>query len=58
VFVDGRRRGTTPLTDVELAPGAHEVTLENPPLGASRSRTVRLAAGEHQTLIEHLTEER
>jgi serine/threonine-protein kinase len=58
VFIDGRKRGTTPLTDVELTPGEHEVTLENPPLGASRVKTLRVAAGEHRTLIEKLSVER
>jgi hypothetical protein len=56
VTVDGQRRGTTPLVDFALAPGAHEVVLDNPPLKASRAKVVRLAAGEHRTLIEKLTE--
>jgi serine/threonine-protein kinase len=57
VFIDGRRRGTTPLTDLELPPGEHEVTLENPPLGASSTKKVTLSSGEHRTIIERLSGE-
>ncbi|HJZ88554.1 MAG TPA: serine/threonine-protein kinase [Polyangia bacterium] len=57
VSVDGKRRGTTPLQELALPPGAHEITFENPPLGASRTRLVRLHAGEHKTLIEKLAAE-
>jgi serine/threonine-protein kinase len=58
VFVDGRRRGTTPLADLELSPGTHEVTFENPALGASRTQSIRLGAGEHRVLSEKLAENR
>jgi serine/threonine protein kinase len=55
VRVDGKRRGTTPLMNIAVAPGTHEVTLENPALGSSRARIVELGAGEHQTVVEKLT---
>jgi serine/threonine-protein kinase len=54
VSIDGKKRGTTPLHDVALPAGPHEVTFENPPLGVSRSQLVRLHAGEHKTIIERL----
>jgi hypothetical protein len=53
-MVDGKPRGTTPLKELTLMPGAHEVVLDNPPLQATRSRLVRLAPGEHKTVIESL----
>jgi serine/threonine-protein kinase len=55
VSIDGKRRGTTPLHDVSLPAGPHEITFENPPLGVSRSQLVRLRAGEHKTVIERLS---
>jgi serine/threonine-protein kinase len=58
VAVDGRRRGTTPLQDLVLSPGAHEVTFENPPLGVTRKTLVRLRPGERKTVIEQLAERR
>jgi serine/threonine-protein kinase len=57
VTIDGKRRGATPLIDLAIAPGAHEVALVNPPLGATKSALVRLRSGEHRTLIEKLSKE-
>ena len=54
VSIDGKRRGTTPLHDVALPAGPHEITFENPPLGVSRSQLVRLHPGERKTIIERL----
>jgi hypothetical protein len=55
VTIDGKRRGQTPLHDLALPAGPHEITFENPPLGVSRSQLVRLRAGEHKTVIERLS---
>jgi hypothetical protein len=40
VWVDGRRVGDTPLANVMVAVGAHEITLRHPQLGEKRIRTV------------------
>jgi serine/threonine protein kinase len=55
VRIDGAAQGTTPLKNLPISPGQHEVVLENPPLGVTRARLVHLDAGAHQTLIEDLT---
>ena len=55
VTIDGKRRGTTPLVDLVLSAGAHEITFDNPELGASRARVIKLAPAEHRTVIERLT---
>jgi serine/threonine protein kinase len=57
VTIDGKKRGTTPLLDVEVAPGVHEVQLENPPLGAVKHLHVRVRPGEHKKVIENLSRE-
>jgi hypothetical protein len=57
VSIDGKRRGTTPLNDVEDSAGAHDIQLENPPLGAVKVLKVRVRPGEHRTLIEKLSRE-
>ncbi len=57
VTIDGKRRGTTPLIEVEVAPGVHEVQLENPPLGAVKHLHVRVRPGEHKKVIEKLSRE-
>ncbi|MHB8878276.1 MAG: protein kinase domain-containing protein [Myxococcaceae bacterium] len=52
VTIDGVARGTTPLRDLPLAPGAHELVLENPPLGAKTSKLVRVESGERLNVSE------
>jgi tRNA A-37 threonylcarbamoyl transferase component Bud32 len=57
VTIDGKKRGTTPLIEVEVTPGVHEVELENPPLGAVKHLHVRVRPGEHKKVIEKLSRE-
>jgi len=42
VYIDGKPVGTTPLTPLNLPPGAHEIRLENDTLKAKRSFTVMI----------------
>lgn len=44
VFIDGRRLGETPLGQVPIAVGAHEVVFRHPQLG-EQSRSITVAAG-------------
>jgi tRNA A-37 threonylcarbamoyl transferase component Bud32 len=46
VYIDGKPAGTTPLRPLELAPGAHEVRLENDTLKVKRSFTVMIKPNE------------
>jgi hypothetical protein len=57
VTIDGKKRGTTPLLEIEVTAGQHEVELENPPLGAVKHLHVRVRPGEHKKVIEKLTRE-
>ena len=57
VIVDGKPRGTTPLHRLALSPGEHQVTLDNPALGVSRTHRLQLAAGQSTTIDEKLPEE-
>ncbi|MCA9607037.1 MAG: hypothetical protein KC619_15635, partial [Myxococcales bacterium] len=55
VIIDGTPRGTTPLLGVALSPSvAHRVELVNDVLGTRAERSVRLDAGERDTLIVDL----
>jgi hypothetical protein len=54
VHVDGKPLGNTPLVRVELAPGNHQVLMENRDLGVRRKKTVFVRAGEHVRLVEKL----
>ncbi|MDF1565953.1 MAG: PEGA domain-containing protein [Deltaproteobacteria bacterium] len=49
VKIDGINRGQTPIAPVELAPGRHEVVIENP-LRQTHRQVLRLRAGEERTL--------
>jgi serine/threonine protein kinase len=57
VFIDGTKRGTTPLNDLQLTAGPHELLLENPDLKSRSSKVVRLHPGEHKKIIENLSRE-
>ena len=46
VYIDGQPAGTTPLRPLELAPGTHEVRLENDTLNVKRSFTVMIKPNE------------
>jgi hypothetical protein len=46
VFLDGIPVGTTPIEDVALPPGEHEVTFEHD--GERSTQRVKLRAGEHK----------
>ena len=46
VRVDGRPVGNTPIRQLTLPAGVHQLVLENPPLGARVERRVRVAPGE------------
>ncbi len=50
VSVDGRPRGTTPVTGVELSAGTHSVVFQNSMLGERLSASVKLAAGQTRTV--------
>ena len=47
VYIDGKRRGVTPIQGLRLPPGVHKVRLVNPALKASRTLVVRLRPGQH-----------
>jgi hypothetical protein len=49
VVVDGRPLGTTPLTAVDVRPGAHSVTFIHPELGR-RSVSVQVGAGQSKAV--------
>jgi serine/threonine-protein kinase len=55
VRIDGRERGITPLLDLEMAPGAHELEFENQPLGVRHVTRLTLRPGERARHIEDLT---
>jgi hypothetical protein len=46
VYVDGKRKGTTPLKPLELAAGEHTVLVQNRRLGAQRSFRVMIKPNE------------
>ena len=52
VTVAGKRVGTTPITCVSLAAGAHELTLSNPPLGVSKKIKVTVRSSETTRVVE------
>jgi len=51
VQVDGVRRGNTPLRDLLLAAGPHEVVLRHPPDGTTRRFVIDIAADAAQTFL-------
>jgi hypothetical protein len=46
VLLDGKGLGTTPLADVSVAPGVHEITFESD--GERSTQKVQIRAGEHK----------
>ncbi len=54
VTIDGRAQGITPLVDVALPPGAHEIVFSNPALGVTRTEHVVLSDGEQRDVIVDL----
>ena len=50
VWVDGKRRGITPLRSMKLKPGKHTIRMRNPDLGVDVSETVELRAGEDRLI--------
>jgi len=57
VIVDGRDLGTTPLFDLSLPPGRHQLRLDNPPLGRSRSMPLELEAASHRRVVVDMLED-
>lgn len=53
VFIDGKSMGETPLGNVQLAVGAHQVTLRHPVL-AEETQTVTVVAGKANRLSVNL----
>lgn len=51
VIVDGRDLGTTPLFDISLPSGRHQLRLDNPPLGRSRTMPLDLEAASHRRVV-------
>jgi serine/threonine protein kinase len=51
VELDGRALGATPITRLELSPGAHELRFTNPVLGVSRVERVTVEPGERRDVI-------
>ena len=54
VSIDGEARGVTPLVELALSPGSHDIVFTNPALGVTRSEHVELASGEHRDVIVDL----
>jgi hypothetical protein len=54
VTIDGKPAGATPLLNVELAAGAHTVTLSNPQFGLKKSVKLQIVAGETLTKVVDL----
>jgi len=50
VIVDGTYRGNTPVKDLRLRAGRHELRLENPKLERVKKQTITVRAGEHDKL--------
>ena len=48
VIIDGRPKGSTPVTGVKVAPGSHSVVFKHKKYG-TKSRTVTVAAGQTKT---------
>ncbi|MBZ0121572.1 MAG: PEGA domain-containing protein, partial [Sandaracinaceae bacterium] len=57
VTIDGQAQGTTPLFDLELAPGSHVIRFEHALLQRTEVRRVHLAPGESARLIVDLRNE-
>jgi serine/threonine-protein kinase len=55
IEVDGRPRGSTPLSDLALTAGAHLVRLSCAPLGETVSQSLRLEPGESVTVSGDFT---
>jgi hypothetical protein len=55
VLLDGTRLGTTPLDDLAIAPGVHEVTFLHD--GERSTQTVSVRAGEHKRIVARLAAE-
>jgi len=51
VFVDGERRGQTPLAPLQLLEGTHKVRLVNPELNRETEKTVKIKAGGEVPLL-------
>ncbi len=45
VWINGVRRGSTPLYRVELKPGEHELWLKNGPYGIAKKQKIRIRSG-------------
>ncbi len=45
VYVNGAKRGTTPMPPLELAPGRYEIKIVHPDTGKSTTRRVKVTAG-------------
>jgi serine/threonine-protein kinase len=54
VYVDGKRRGLTPLPALSLPPGRHTVKLVNDDLAAEKNLTVEIRAGETSWVRQRL----
>lgn len=54
VTVDGVARGPTPITDLDVAPGRHEVRLVHPATGRESTTIVEVAPGEHRDVVVDL----
>ena len=52
--VDGRALGTTPRRALALAPGAHVLQLDCPPLGRSARVPIKLSPGADQHILVDL----
>lgn len=52
VWIDGKRRGLTPLVDVELSTGAHEVRFVNEEKNIDVVKTVRVKPGAQRAVFE------
>lgn len=47
VYLDGTLLGTTPLLELEISPGAHEIRLVNPVRNLEETRKLEARAGQH-----------
>jgi hypothetical protein len=50
VWVDGKKKGTTPIDPIQLKPGKHQIRLVNKDLKVDRKENVELQPGETKEL--------
>jgi serine/threonine protein kinase len=56
VYVDGKRKGITPIAKLTIAEGTHQIVLVNPEQKLKKKLTVKVSAGAHQRVAVRLAD--